>query len=201
MIRINLLPDVILKQRQEERLKRLAMYGAIGWVVLLVVVSLLVFAYKGWHSIRLNRAKTTLAQVDARVNSPENVAFRTEAQAVQESLNALDELFLAQQRPSEFIKNLAALTPQGVRLTNVRLESDSVSITGRATSYAEVSKFVAALKKSAADAAEAEEEQPYFELVELVGANLADANQVSFELSAVYVEAATNLATSTGNTQ
>lgn len=196
MIRINLLPDVILKQRQEERLKKLATYALIGWAGFLVVVTLLILAYKGFQTFRLNNAKESLAEIDARVNSPENITFRAEALAVQEGLNTLDSLFNTQQMPSEFIKKLASLTPSGVQLNNVSYKGEgSVIISGNATAYSEVSKFVASLKNSKQASVAGNEspgtpletEEPYFDAVELVGANIADANQVSFELAALYI--------------
>lgn len=181
-MQINLLPDVVLARRREAQIKRVATTALVGWFGVLVVVSLLSLGYQQFESKQLASVKTKEAALDAQVNSPQNKAFRAEAQEVQASLKALDQLFNHQQRMTVIESRLAQLTPKEIQLHNVQIDpSGRIQISGTADSYADAGKFVVALKDSK------EAGEVYFTDVVLNGASLGEKGTVAFSLTTTMV--------------
>lgn len=151
MIDINLLPDSILKYRSEAQLKKRAQYIAIVAVSVIALISAGSYFYKLTAQQLLSSAEEKKVEVEGRVNSPENVAFREEAITLQTSLQSLQQLFSSQKTPTELLDTLASLTPPGVKLQSVSSDQDGlVTISGIGTSVQDVSTFIAALKRSQA---------------------------------------------------
>lgn len=183
-MQINLLPDLVIKKRREAEIKRYARLALTAWLGVLVFAVISTVGYQIFQNVTLEAAKKEHAELDSRVNSPDNVAFRKEALAVQASLNAVKDLFNNQRRLSVAISRVSELTPKGVRLSEVNIgEEGQLTVTGTAGSYAEAGKMVVALRNSKD---KAKDGQPYFEKVVLTGANQANA-AVAFSITANYV--------------
>lgn len=202
MIKINLLPDLVLQRRKEARVKKMATFALMAWTGLIVFILVLAISYGQYQKFTLAKAEESRQELDLVVNSPENVEFREEALAVQNSLNALQELFLSRQSAAEFFEVLAAAMPDSVRIVELGFnDQSSVSIVGSARSFDSVSALEAAMKKTADDyeawlaSGESDTTEPpaagYFTDVELLGASLSDGNEIRFELQAVYLSADT----------
>ena len=185
-MKINLIPDVIQKRRRDARIKRLTNLALMGWLVGLGVVVLLMLGFLGIQKLSLRSAENKKQELDARVNSEENVAFRREALEVQASLNALKDLFNRQRKFSTALDSLAALTPSGVRVRDFALTEDNrVTITGHATSYVEAGKMVVAMKQS--ESKQKDEPKAHFATVAMGGASQSESG-VDFSITASYVD-------------
>lgn len=195
MVKINLLPDVVLERRRQAKIRRTANAGLVAWAVLVLLVLGLAFGYDQLQSYRLDQKQAERDEVDAEANSPENVAFRQEALAVQSSLDALEELYGRRQLATQFLDALSRNIPENVRVSDLSYESDgTVRISGRAASYETVSTLENALKNSQSatgveeeSAAVGEVATGYFTGTALSGANIAGQGEVRFEMSTNYV--------------
>lgn len=181
-MQINLLPDLVVKRRREQQIRRWANLGLTGYLGFLGFLVVAVLGYQVFQTVRLNAAKNKHAEVNAQVNSPDNVAFRREALEVQSSLSALKELFNSQRKLSVIVKRVAELTPKGAQLIEISLGEDGqVSLSGIAGSYNEAGKMVVALRNSK----DKSPDKVYFEEVSLVGANQSESG-VAFSITALY---------------
>lgn len=187
-MKINLLPDLVLKRRREARIKQMAAITLVAWVGLVVVACLGAVVYQQAEKSALKSKQTEEKQLDARVNSADNKQFRTQALEVQASLAALDQLINHQHKMSLIISGLASMMPHDVVLGDIELQgSDKLQISGTAPSYLEAGKFEAALKDSQKNSLPG---QVYFTSVELGGATMDDKG-VHFSLTTGYVYPAT----------
>lgn len=200
MVKINLLPDVVLERRRQARIRRMANLGIIAWAVVVLVVLLGAFTYSQVQSARLSAAEEERDELDAEVNSPENVAFREEALSVQASLDTLAGLFETRRSAVVFWDTLGTYTPEDVRIDEVNLDSEgALVISGFADSFEDVSAFEQALKESRSDYQEQDLEQEegimteleaektgYFGDIQLNGTGIAGDSSVTFDLHATY---------------
>lgn len=147
-VQINLLPDIVLKRRHEAQVKQWALAGFIAWCVLIALVTLSTLGYLGLQNSQLSSAQKKFNELDHKVNSKENVAFRKEAQEVQASLVSLNQLYEKQIKNSAVIAEVSAITPKTVKLLSIDIVDTGMTINGEATSYPEVGKMVAAFKES-----------------------------------------------------
>ncbi len=147
-VQINLLPDIVLKRRHEAQVKQWALAGFIAWCAIVAVASLSTLGYLGLQKTQLSSATKKFTALDSKVNSPENVAFRKEAQEVQASLVSLNQLYEHQIKNSAVISEVSAITPKTVKLLSIDIVDNGMTINGEATSYPEVGKMVAAFKES-----------------------------------------------------
>jgi|GEM_PF-4377549 len=179
-MQINLLPDLVLKRRHEAQVKRIATLALVGWIAAVTLVLLGVFLYNVLQGQLLANAKDEQSKVNATVNSDANVAFRTEALAVQASLKDLSGLYSNQKRYSLVYDRLAQLLPKEARLQSVVLTADNtVQLSGTTASYLDTGKLVASFKDSDAT------NQVKFSNVVLNGANL-NGGQVSFSITSSF---------------
>lgn len=181
MVKVNLIPDVVLKRRREARIRQMSTIGLIAWGILVGATAAIGIIYQLVQTQRLRLAEKQRTELDAQVNSPANVAFRKEAQEVQASLIALDGLINNQKKSTKIFTRLASLIPKGVQLKDINLTADKLSFSGKASSYAQAGEMVAALKQTSPT-----DKDIYFTNVKLGGASVSDAG-VSFEISAKYV--------------
>lgn len=183
-MKINLLPDLVLKRRREARIKQMAATALMVWVGILILGCLGSLAYRYAESRTLISRQTAEKNLDAQVNSDDNKRFRAEALEVQSSLSALDQLINHQKKMSLIITGLAAVMPHTVVLGDVELQgNDRIQISGTAPSYVEAGKFEAALKDSQKNTPPG---QVYFSDISLGGASL-DNTGVHFSLTTNYV--------------
>ncbi len=187
-MRINLLPDIVQQRRKDARTKQLATMALAGWFGLLAVVVLGTLAYRGFQNHRFSSATDTYDQVNADVNSDENVAIRAEAQSVQTSLLSLSTLHSSQAKLSVISRLIADKTPPKAKLKDLTITaSGALTFTGDAPSYDDASIMVAAMKATADTSALAASSAPgYFTKVFLDGVNRTDGG-TTFSISGVYV--------------
>lgn len=179
-MQINLLPDLVLKRRHDAHIAKIATSALVGWIGLVALVLVGMFFYNVFENQRLSSAQKNQKQVNDKVNSESNVAFRTEALSVQASLKDLSSLYQNQERFSLVYERLSQLLPRQARLQSVILTDDKrVQLTGTTGSYLDTGKLVASFKDSATD------DQVTFSDVVLNGANLNNG-QVSFSLTTSY---------------
>ena len=184
MITLNLLPDLVLQRRRDAQTKKLALIGMISWGALLLLVILGTFTYELIEKSSLASATAAKSDLNKVVNSDDMVKFRTEAIEVQTSLKSLDALFNKQTKMSQVNDRLASLTPKTVILTSVNISnSQAITVSGSASSYDEVGKFVVALKNQSPELADG---KIGFTEVKLQSANLGDKGSVKFSLSTKY---------------
>ena len=185
MITLNLLPDLVLQRRKDAYTKKLAIMGVIVWGVILVLVILGALGYELVQKGLLSNATKAKNELNATVNSADNMKFRTEALEVQSSLKELDTLYNKQSRLSLVNDRLASLTPKTIILKSVSITSaQSMTFDGSATSYDEVGKYVVALRDELGDTTN---DKITFTDVKLQAANLGDAGTVRFSMTASYV--------------
>jgi len=190
MIQINLIPDALLKRRQETKTKQTVTQLFIAWIGILLVAVVLMFGWKLIQDTRLKVAKSNYNKIAADVNSPANVKFRQEALEVQASLAALDKLFNGQKKYSAVNSRLAALTPKTIVLQSLAVDNAKITITGVASSYLDIGKFVASLKNtvpssSSSTSAASSTQVITFNSVVLAGVS-ASTGGVTFNITANY---------------
>jgi hypothetical protein len=122
--------------------------GFIAWCAIVALASLATLGYLGLQKSQLASAEKKFKELDVKVNSSENVAFRKEAQEVQASLVSLNQLYDHQIKNSAVISEVSAITPKSVKLISIDIVDTGMTINGEATSYPEVGKMVAAFKES-----------------------------------------------------
>lgn len=182
-MQINLLPDLVLKRRHEVQIKRIATLALAGWLGVVALIVVAIFAFSVWQHQLLSNAQSNEAKINAQVNSADNVAFRTDALAVQASLNDLNHLYQNQNRFSQVYSRIAQLLPKTARLESVLLTSaNQVQLSGTTDSYLDTGKLIAAFKDSANPT---NSNQVSFSNVVLNGANL-NADKVAFSVTASY---------------
>ncbi len=192
MIKVNLLPDLVLNRQREEKFKKIATASIVGWLILVAGLAVLAGVYLGVQKVRLTSAKNSYTTLNAQVNSPDNVAFRKEALAVQASLQELNGLFSNQHKFSAIFKRVTDLLPKGVTLQSLNVDGEKVVIAGTAGSYNEVGTAIAALKQSSPTPDPSTTSvanaggQIYFNSVAFSGASV-QGTRVAFSLSATYV--------------
>lgn len=194
-MQINLLPELVLKRRQEKQIKRWATTGLVAWGGFLVLLVVLSFSYKVYQDFRLKQASSKFETLNSEVNSADNLAFRKEALEVQASLKSLKGLYSNQRRMSVSLTMIADVTPKSVRLAEINITSEGkVTISGVAGSYEEAGRMVLAMRqtkpeKTSSGSDQAKDDEPYFDGVVLGGANKAEAG-VAFTVTAQYVDPA-----------
>ena len=184
---VNLLPDIILQQRHEARIRRLATFILFGWIGLLVLLWLVFFGWSQFKKAQLSRAQKSRDVLNAQVNSDEQIAFREEARQVQNGLLLLSNLFDNQKLPAQLVVSVAANMPSEVVLRDLLVDEDEdIRLTGFAPDYADVSSLVGAFINSE-QLAEKIEGLGYFSNVTLLQAVESDSNErrvISFSMSA-----------------
>ena len=192
-MQINLLPELVLKRRQDKRIKRLATTGLVAWAGFLVLLVILSFSYKVFQDFRLRQASAKFESLNSEVNSEDNLAFRKEALEVQASLKSLKDLYNNQRRMSESLTMIAEVTPKSVRLAEINITPEGkITISGVAGSYEEAGRMVLAMRqtkpeKTSLSNDRSANDEPYFDGVVLGGANKAEAG-VAFTVTAQYVD-------------
>ncbi len=196
MIKVNLLPDLVLNRQKQSRTKQLITTGLVVWLVIWGGLAVFSAMYLGVQKTRLSSAKNTHATLDASVNSADNVKFRAQALAVQNSLNALDQLLNKQVKTSVIYARVSALLPSSVHLRSIAVDaSKKVTMQLSASSYDQAASTVASFKDSKPDSGTSiasASTQVYFTDVVFSGATLS-GNRVDFSISAqgVYPSGAT----------
>lgn len=148
-IKINLLPDLILQQRREARIRQFIDIAFIAWLALLALFAMgLIFA-NSLASNKLENAERAQEELDDEVNSEANVAFRREASQVQVALNSIQGFINGQNQPGQMLETLALSTPEGVSIREISVtESGTIFIDGNADSNESVAQLIAGLNDS-----------------------------------------------------
>ena len=186
-VKVNLLPDIILQQRREARLKQLLGVIFIGWIIFLVLVAFLLFSYAEFTQSRLESFKKETEQLDSEVNSEENIAFRLRVQQIQLALDSIEDLLTSQNLPGQMLRTIAANTPSGVAVSTITLNEEGiVTIEGFATTREEVAVFIAGLERTVNNQS-LNNDLGYFVGTSLGGTTLTDTGRHAFTLSTSYV--------------
>ncbi len=141
MITINLLPDIkkdyINARRQRNKVVGWSIFAG-GGAIVLVIISLIIIAAQ-W--VVVNNTRENVEALSQELADKEDVI---ELITVQNQLQVLPELHLQKPKIDRLFEYLQSLTPEGVRLSSVRLDMDRqiLEITGNARSIRDFNALV-----------------------------------------------------------
>lgn len=147
MVRINLLPwrEELKRQRQKEFL------SYIGFAVLFVGALLMashsyVNGLKDYQVFRNNLLQTEITELDKKISEVNEIEAKKNKLLVK--IQLIQGLQESRPQIVHIFEELAKRTPEGVFLTLVKLESEGVTIDGKAQSNARVSTFMREVESS-----------------------------------------------------
>lgn len=146
MADINLLPIEERSAESFELLRRRLLFGSIGFLVFCAVSALIVL---GFLSVLASKRSKLIAEVEASSSDINSLKANEELiVVVKNKAKAADAILSARSNLADVFNKLSALLPQGVYLTDLKMRSGKLVMSGRARTSGDLAGLVSALVSS-----------------------------------------------------
>ena len=140
---ISLLPHEATKKRTEEKVKRFSFLGAISLLLGVCAVSAGVFIFKATILHEVGNLETGIEVEKKKISAQKDLEIK--AQTLEKKAETLEKVLLGMTHYSTLLDALNSITPSEVALLNISaLSSKKASISGTASSYLGLARFVKA---------------------------------------------------------
>ncbi len=191
-VKLNLAPEIYQASQRAKHRRQVA--TTIGILVGVISVGVVVLS-----GVILGGQSLALASLNSSIKSSQNkVAQYADLQAAataQQHLSTWAQLSGSQGQFSKFFQILQEFAPQGVAASNISVDdTNTITMSGTATSYDLVTKFAKALQESNVQVGQnhAATNQPYFANVQLSGVSNNGVSGVGFQLTTQMSSEVTN---------
>lgn len=138
---INLIPTELQEQRKLEEVRKSFNFAGLGFLVLVVLVSLVFLFYRLKLKNDQDNLERQITREQERIRDLS--AIEQDANRLKAKSDIINKIFKSQNRFSTLMDRLSESTPQDVTITNFSTFGDNkVSLSGNSSSYVSLANFI-----------------------------------------------------------
>lgn len=141
---ISLLPGEAAKKRTEKKVRRFSFLGALALLLGVAAVSAGVFIFKSVLAGEIKNLETEIEREKEKISAEADLEIK--AQTLGEKVATLEKILAGATHYSILLDNLTEITPSEISFSTLAATSaEKASLSGTATSYVGLAKFIRAL--------------------------------------------------------